>query len=1057
MPRPVFGSDLPKNQSSHKGTNMPHEITPANEHLEFLHSAIMKEVHKVIEQDSPFKFTASTLGLDCVSVAKKVFQNMSARNLDDIVKGRKWEFDTFGAFPIQDDKLKESVENIYAKLLEHIDDIPATLREKIVKSSAEMNGDKNNIFSINNQYLPFKPKQGELQPVSTGDKKSGDKLFRAHLCKVQLTAGQSVHDKLRQAVSTHYDNLVRADNEIEDEDQTEAIAEINRQINKLFDEPDNRAIIGLRELLDKETSGLIRRELGITYLEYLLEQAKQQSIQAQELEKIVNNIRLVENYIHHADRGNNDCLYQVTDEHSCDLRELLSNADAFEKLPVIGRIDGNLEERTGGEERVFVFGLRFKANNPVTTPDRDFPELKSGRSVYARHLEKAIKVLELAKQFNTAQGEGNPNYSKLRFLLGKSIRTVFLYYMVFSDHSEKIAWWQETATLLHERAPKALDRLLVLANKMLKAEKMVITKTITPALETLKGVLKDKTACIQDNIKRCILLEKDLINKDIEGAAEGEIFIKDLNKSEQQEKNTLKKVLRYVRIVKENEIALEKSLHSIPFYLSFYDNFFYADRTQRRAVSVLTQPQIWHFLPVLVRPQILRQEQRDNFHQLLTKSAGLMIQIMPEIKPDQSNTFEFFIYKLIVAVVFQLGLSALCQKLSAAPINLAIPLIRVHKADETDPIEEYLKSVCAAVTFLLNEKYMAGMQGIQLLNLDRRQQGSIRYKITNARSSLYAFLPKTFIAPDFAPAFKKLAVIVVTQRIASKHRQQDDNHSLINLFGRVIMLERVDERHIHLTRHYRTFADNLNKTELNSHPQILVDTVHHLYDECGVRDILYIAKAPFTSNLNLTQKNAQKDLFFMSETVIQQMGESRDDLNIYPIFCGKYPARMFSGAKLNAVYIDDVPSIQKYMQMDRDSESQIVTFLNIANGIKVTGKEADKNFFNNVMYYATLDNLYKDRTLQSRIMERLVATDAPERKTLIDFLCLLHAAAYEKVDGKKATDLTLKLNPYQDILEDDNVNYLNTYAVVPNEKLQFNLFAFMTKIQRVISLIGKKL
>ena len=89
MPRPVFGSDLPENQSSHKGTNMPHEITPANEHLEFLHSAIMKEVQKVIEQDSPFKFTASTLGLDCVSVARKVFQGLSARNLDDIVKGRK--------------------------------------------------------------------------------------------------------------------------------------------------------------------------------------------------------------------------------------------------------------------------------------------------------------------------------------------------------------------------------------------------------------------------------------------------------------------------------------------------------------------------------------------------------------------------------------------------------------------------------------------------------------------------------------------------------------------------------------------------------------------------------------------------------------------------------------------------------------------------------------------------------------------------------------------------------------------------------------------------------
>jgi len=1038
---------------------MPHEVTPANEHLEFLHSAIMKEIHKVIDQDNPFKFkeTVPTLGLDCVSVATKVFQNLSVRNLDDIVKGRRWEFDTFGAFPISDDELKDSVEKIYARLLEHIDNIPPALLDSIVKSSAAMGRDRNNIFSINDQYLPFKPKKGELQPVSTGDKKSGDELFRAHLCKVQLTAGQSVHDKLRQAVSTHYDNLVRADNEIEAEDKTEAIAEINRQINKLFDEPDNRAIIGLRELLDKETSGLIRREVGITYLEYLLEQAKQQSIPAQELEKIVNNIRWVEDYIHHPDRSNNDCMYQVTDEHNYDLRELLGNADAFEKLPVIGMIDGNLEERTGGNKRVFVFGLRFKANNPVTTPDRDFPDLEGDRSVYARHLEKAIKVLELAKQFNLARGEGSQDYKfKLR-LTGKSIRMVFLYYMVFSKSADadKKQSWQVIATKLHARESDALDRLLALANKMLQGEETVIAKIITPAVKTLKKVLENKTVCVQDNVRRCILLEKDLVNKDIEGAAEGDIFIKDLNKSEQQDRNPLKSVLRYVRIVKEDDVALEKSLHSIPFYLSFYDNFFYADRTQKRAINVRTLSKMWHFLPVLVRPQIPRQEQRDIFHQLLTKTAGLMVQIMPNLKPDKSNTLEFFVYKVTAAVVFQLGLAALCQKLSAAPIKLAIPLVRVHKTDENDPIEEYFKSVCAAVTFLLNEKYTAGMQGIQLINFMGNQK-DLSYRITNARSSLYAFLPKTFIAPGFAPAFKTLAIIVVTQRVASKHRQQDDNYSVVNLFGRVIMLKRVDEQQIHLARNFRTFADNLPRNELNSHPQILVDTVRHLYDEHGVRDILYIAKAPFTSNLNLTQKDSQKDLFFMSETVLQEMRQNRDDLNIYPIFCGKYPARMFGGARLNALYIDDVPSIQKHLQMDRDSESQIVTFLNIANGIKVKGKDADKNFFNNVMYYATLDNLYKDRTLQSRIMERIIATDAPERQTLIDFICLLHAAAYEKFETKELANLTLKLNPYQDILEDNNVNDLNTFAVTPNEKPLFNLFAFMTKIQRVISLIGKQ-
>ncbi|MDM8560212.1 hypothetical protein, partial [Candidatus Parabeggiatoa sp. HSG14] len=627
--------------------------------------------------------------------------------------------------------------------------------------------------------------------------------------------------------------------------------------------------------------------------------------------------------------------------------------------------------------------------------------------------------------------------------------------------NDKLKVWEDIAVRLHKRENDALDKLLALANTMLAVETQISNNIITPAVNILKTVLENKTTdCFKGSRKYLILLDKLMVNNDIFEAAEGDIFIRELQKSAHQEKNTLKKCLRYVRIVKEDTnspqdkenatICPQDFLHSMSFEFSFYDTFFYADRQKKRPISVHTQPQTWQFLPVLVQPQIIEAPKQDIYHKPLTRMAGLMVQIMPDIKPGKSNTFEFFVYKVTAAVIFLLGISALCQKLSVQG-NLAIPMVRVHKSADADPIEEYLKSVCAAVTFLLNEKYTAGMQGIQLLNLDRNKQSSLRYKITNAKSSLYAFLPKTFTAIGFAPAFDKLAIVIVTQRVASKHRHQDDNYSLVNLFGRVIMLERVGKQTIQLNRNFLTFADNLYKRDIHTHPKFLIDTVHHLYDEHGIRDILYVAKAPFTSNLNLTQKDPQKELFFMSETVLQDMMQERDDLNIYPVFYGKYPAKMFGGTKLNAIYIDDVPSIQKNVQMDRDSESQIVTFLNIANGIKVKGKEAEKNFFNNVMSYATLDNIYKDTTLQTRILGRIIDSNTTHRQTLIDFICLLHTAAYEKFDK----ELTLKLNPYQDILEDDNVNRLNTFAAFPNEKLAFNLFAFMTKIQRIISLIDK--
>lgn len=1031
---------------------MSHEVKSDNEHLEFLHGKIMDALYQVISDKSPFihKENSRALGLDCINVAAEVYtilsSYMSIASLDDLVKGKKRDFETFGVFPIKDKKLALMVEKIYAQFVQYIDTLPPELLARIVKTSDNMdNNNKNNIFSITNQYPPFQNKSGALQPVSTGDNKSGEKLFRAHLCKLQMIAGNQVHDQLQEAVSNCYLSLVHADEQIEDKEP--ALAEINRQIKILFDDHDKPAMIGLRDLLDKETSGLVRREIGIVYLEYLLDNAKKQSIPSAELERIITNIRWIESYIHDPSRSNSDCMYQVTDEHHYDLRELLGNADAFTSLPVIGLVDGSLEERSSDNQRVFVFGIRFKANNPVMAPDRDFSDLKSGSSVYCRHLEKAIKVLELAKQFNTAQGDGSVDYTQLR-LIGRSIKTVFLYYMVFSGRSDKLDNWQDIAQRLHAREADALDKLLALANTMLKAESTIIAKIIAPAVATLKKVLSEKTACSQTNFKRCILLEKELLNDDLFEASEGNIFIKELYKSARQDMNPLKKCLRYVRIVPEQNVPPD-ALYSIGFYLFFQDTFFHADRTKKRAINVHTPAQTWQFLPVLVQPQMTKPNQSDIYHNPLLKTAGLVVQLMPNIKPDKSNSFEFFIYQVTAAVVLLLGLSALCQKLSVGR-QLAIPLLRLHKGDESDPIEKYLKAVVAAVTFLLNEKYTAGMQGIQLIDFKGAQR-DLGYRVTNARSSLYAFLPKIFTAANVAPAFDKLAIVIVTQRVASKQRHQDDNDSLVNLFGRVAMLERLDDNTIQLSQNFLTFADNLYQQEIHSQPKLLIDIVHDLYDRYGVRDILYIAKAPFTSNLNLTQKNPQQELYFLSEQVLQQMRQHRADLNIYPAFCDKYPARMFSGANLNAVYIDDVPSIQKHVQMDRDKESQIVTFLNIANGIKVKGKEAEKNFFNNVMSYATLDNLYTDRTLQSRILERLIAPDemAP-RQTLIDFICLLHAAAYEKFDKNELTQLTLKLNPYQDILEDNNVNRLNTFSAFPNGKPDFNLFAFMTKIQRII-------
>lgn len=118
----------------------------------------------------------------------------------------------------------------------------------------------------------------------------------------------------------------------------------------------------------------------------------------------------------------------------------------------------------------------------------------------------------------------------------------------------------------------------------------------------------------------------------------------------------------------------------------------------------------------------------------------------------------------------------------------------------------------------------------------------------------------------------------------------------------------------------------------------------------------------------------------------------------------------------------------------------------------VVGKK--EHIFNNVMSYATLDNVYSDVTLNIEVISQQILNDSPTKKTLVYFICLLHAAAFEKVDSSQGK---FKLNPYKDIFGEENVNAINTFPIFGQSKRpQFNLFALMTKVQRVIRLLESK-
>jgi len=689
---------------------MPSALKPEGSYLLLKHDDLLRAILKAIQEDSPFKPTAKSLGINCIQAAETVYKKFAGKNLDDCVIGRSSDFSHFGANPMEDDQqLREEVAKIYRHLLEQLDQLPSELWTKLLKTRVDLGNDGKNLFAAANTLVPFKPQKGQLQPVTTGENALGDKLFRAHLCRIRLTTSDALKFEIQEAIIAHYKYLIDKQGGFDDG----ALVEIQKRVKEFFSEANLNGPVfkGFQSLLDEKTLGLIKREAEIAYLECLLVDAKARGIPCAELETLVQNIRLVEEYINSPERTNEECIYHLTVKHQCDLRDLLGNAEAFRELPVIGQVEGNLEERTGHEERVFVFGMRFKLNGVVPNPHKDFSEkiLDRNNSVYAYYLKKAKATLKSAQAYNQGQSKSANTESKLKWHLNSALRVIFLYDIIFSNSTDfakhKFAEWQTLAQSLVQDPLAGVAKLLEKTESLLqrrdKENYERESSIITPVIFTLQQLLNSKTGGSPYNKQKYLFLDKKLLNDNLEEVTTGILFTQCLQQTD------LNSCLRYVHISeKQSPLA---SFLTIPFNFSFKDTFFMADKRRARSVQMTADlSEEAKFLPVLVQSQMFKSSEKptvpevESYQTPLMKTATILVQLIPvkEVSGGDFKDFQAFIYRFTSALVFHLCLSAVCQKLSAQG-QFYIPLVRIHTGNEQDPIEKYLKAVTDGVAFLL--------------------------------------------------------------------------------------------------------------------------------------------------------------------------------------------------------------------------------------------------------------------------------------------------------------------------------------------------------------------
>ena len=388
-----------------------------------------------------------------------------------------------------------------------------------------------------------------------------------------------------------------------------------------------------------------------------------------------------------------------------------------------------------------------------------------------------------------------------------------------------------------------------------------------------------------------------------------------------------------------------------------------------------------------------------------------------------------FIYR----VTFSL-LAYTCLKLLLEKRRLFIPIVRLHltKKDNSSPEETFMRSLFLSIAHLLNENHRSNTQGFYVKDL--------KYKVSNGLSSLYSVLPRKFTLNNSSNSSQldKLAIIVVSSRESDANRK--DKYKKINLIGEVVGVQRKEDNSIRMQK-IKSFSDNCNSQDIHSNPTVLLDEVSRLYMQ-GYRHFLYIAKSPYSQKLKMTRVEEDEERFFMSKEIMSSFTKDKPDIKIHPIFFDKYFAVKLQDPKSDSLYIQDTLELTTLVE---DPSKQSVVFFNLFNGISVK----KDNCYRGVISYATLLNIYEG-ILDDKDLRTGLIYDGQLKKDLLEYLTLFHFFRYEG-SSTKARPITLKLDPYQDIIGDESVAAKSVFNHMTSG-VKFNSLAFLTEVKKALNI-----
>ncbi|NJM62255.1 MAG: hypothetical protein HC849_21920 [Oscillatoriales cyanobacterium RU_3_3] len=739
------------------------------------------------------------------------------------------------------------------------------------------------------------------------------------------------------------------------------------------------------------------------------------------MQDLIRRLRLMENSLKDRSKVNGDCSVNYQGVR-VNYREMFARSNAWNALPIIPIIAGNLGETTDNltGDRQFIFGLKLKFGNPVQS--------RGMGSVFDYNLnllnpdsEEHLAALEAPDRHET--------------FFRKVLKIAFLYYSIFASRSNPQAPnYQPELELDYDAIASFQQKVLpVLQSSDDEAKKELFRNLIKGfqqfnvqyKINCLKNFLQDfmkAQTILQPRAESgCIAVDRSAIES-IDNILKTGKFCQEFARRNPQA------IIQYISAKQWN--LRQQTLCELPVNITIEDvRYFPTDEIQ--SFSMEYNIKGIRALPVLWVPR------SERSREIYSKSFQSKLVVFPYDcrRLDSKGGLKAaaaFAYKFAVLLVSYICLRILLEK---APNNTIVPMVRLHEGNHENPShsEKFMAHLSKTLCHILSEKHRSNSQGFRIRGTPSA------FTIRNGLSSLYSIIPKKFRFHNLqlSPELDNLAIIAVATKDSDARKEKNYSTSQKTcLLGEVTGIRHGEDGSIQVGM-LKTFSANYHIKQLYSEPSILKDIVSQLYDR-GYRNFAYITQASEPNALHINHNDKSEKLFLMSRDIIRILKGERQDMRIYPMFFDKYYVYSPQKHQGESFYIQDPAELESLA----GSSKQAVVFFSLFNGIKI--EEGDKNFYNGVISYGTLLNIY-DGILDDRDTCEGLIYDSEIKDTLLHFLTIFHFSRYEA-----RQQVSLKLDPFDRIIGDDSVAAVSEFSHAGGGAT-FNSLAFLNEVRDVLN------